>query len=117
MKIRFSKPTFRTFHEGRVTSCSFNCTLLINGSEVKRFKTHATTQLAEGDTPDPVKARHLAESKAKLKAYEVAVAGSNANAVSEVLHRTLERVAECKSILKLIHLRNAERKHIHQLKK
>lgn len=118
MKLRFGKPIFKTFHNGTVTTCDLEGVLVEDDGETyRKIESHAITRLAKGDTMDPVKACHIAESKAKLKVYEEIVGGLNGIQLNSALAYHLAEVARIKAALKMIHLRNSERKHVHDLKK
>ena len=74
IKLRFSKPLYKTYDAGRVTTCTYECTRVgpkdENDAEHLRFTVTGKAVCSKQDVPDERIGRHIAESRAKLLAYK-----------------------------------------------
>lgn len=74
LKLRFSKPSVRTYMDGKVTVCKYDCTLIDGNTKtiVEKFSVKGTSKCAPSDNVDADFGRKLADSRAKFEAYKVA---------------------------------------------
>ena len=72
LKLRFSKPSIKTYMDGKITVCKYNCVLFDNNTKqtVKEFSVTGTSKCADTDTPNADYGRKLADSRAKYSAYK-----------------------------------------------
>ena len=74
LKLRFSKPSIKTYADGKITVCKYDCTL-INGNSKRvmdEFSVTGTSKCSPNDILDAAYGRKLADSRAKLNAYKIA---------------------------------------------
>lgn len=69
LKLRFVNRTFKQLDT--TTTCTFQCEFYNTQTKevITQFDITGSTKLSENDTFDAVKGKQIAESKAKIKAY------------------------------------------------
>lgn len=77
LKLKFSKPSIKHYNDGKITVCTYSCSIIENNAgnakEVKcEFTSTGIAKCSPNDTVDLDFGRKLADSRAKLKAYKVA---------------------------------------------
>lgn len=74
LKLRFSKPSVKTYMDGKVTVCKYDCTLIEKSTNrvVDTFAVTGTSKCSPNDSIDVDYGRKLADSRAKLAAYRIA---------------------------------------------
>ena len=113
-KLRFSEPSVRTYMDGKITVCKYNCTLYNNLTKkiIVEFPATGTSRCADTDTPNAEYGRKLADSRAKLVAYK-----TMANFVSrEDLETLFKKVSDSLELIEFIDsmrfLKKKEQTHI-----
>lgn len=118
LKLRFSKPFIKTYNDGKVTVCRYNCTLI--DSKTKRvtneFSVTGTAKCSPNDVVDESYGRKLADSRAKYEAYKSALdyvcPGCYEDMVSSL--ETLMGIVDFVDMMK--YLKTKEREHIQFIK-
>lgn len=74
LKLRFSKPSYKNYMEGKLVLCKYDCTLIENQTKEVRDKFTVTgiAKCAPSDKVDVAYGTKLADSRAKLAAYKKA---------------------------------------------
>lgn len=74
LKLRFSKPSVKTYKDGKITVCKYDCTLIDGETKivVNEFSTTGMSKCSPNDALDVDYGRKLADSRAKLAAYKIA---------------------------------------------
>lgn len=74
IKLRFEKPEFKTYCNGRITTCTYKCTLYEteNKSVLEKFTVSGKATCADDDVCDPEIGRSLSNARAKRNAYKKA---------------------------------------------
>lgn len=117
LKLRFSKPSIKTYKDGRLTVCRYNCTLYDNCTKViiKEFTTTGTATCAEGDVLNVSFGTKLADSRAKKEAYRVAYNLIKPEDI-ERMYKEIERNVELINFISSMqYLKNKETEHIKYL--
>lgn len=74
LKLRFSKPSVKTYMNGKITICKYDCTLIDGETKivVNEFPATGMSKCSPNDVLDVDYGRKLADSRAKLAAYRIA---------------------------------------------
>lgn len=116
MKLQFSTPTFKVLNGNKVTVCTYTCAVMTDaGKTLKKFKVTGKACLAPTDEYDANLGKHLADSRAKEKAYSVVAEELPMGVLKEQEARIKEVQTTIAFYKKMYHLRNAERKHLKTL--
>lgn len=111
LKLKFSKPVFHTYNGGDITVCRFQCIVMQDGVPCDSFQSQGVAKRAKEDALNPVLGRHLAESRAKEKAYnKVRKAGFEAYCLYHDLACTC-----WEDYVKFLKLTQTENAHIEKL--
>ena len=118
LKLRFSKPSIKTYSDGKITVCTYKCTLLDreNKRVVDEFSVTGTSKCAPTDSIDAAFGRKLADSRAKLMAYKTVcnfIPKEQLNYLEEEVNRGLNTLAFYDEML---YLKSKEQEHINFIK-
>lgn len=119
-KLSFSKPMYKTYKDGKITLCTYKCTMLdAKTKEVfSDFVVTGKSVCSDNDTIDVKVGRNLAESRAKYQAYSTAKELMDCNICLEDVHEQFEETLNIISFYNsLNYLKKNELKHINFLKK
>lgn len=74
LKLKFSKPNMKTYMDGKITVCKYQCEIINNEdkSVIDSFTATGTAKCAPEDNLSPEVGRKLADSRAKMSAYKTA---------------------------------------------
>ena len=74
LKLRFSEPFHKTYMDGKISVCKYDCTLVNNQTKqvIAEFTVTGTAKCAPNDTVNADFGAKLADSRAKYKAYQYA---------------------------------------------
>ena len=72
IKLRFENAIYRTYCDGKITTCSYKCTLYDTDNKfvIEKFTSSGKSRCADYDVLDPQIGRALAEARAKRNAYK-----------------------------------------------
>ena len=72
LKLRFSKPSYKQYMDGKVSVCKYKCQIVDNQTKdvVSEFTVTGTAKCSPNDTVNPEFGQKLADSRAKLAAYK-----------------------------------------------
>lgn len=117
MKLQFSNQTVKTFKDGKVTTVCYLCQVFMGGNHpVSEFKVTGKAVRSDDDKHDELYARHLADSRAKERAYSEVSHMYNKDLKDWERAINLEKM-HCEFAKKMSRLKNAERRHIKKLLK
>lgn len=119
LKLRFSKPSIKTYADGKVTVCRYNCTVLDKQTkEVKmRFSVLGTAKCAPNDTVDAAYGRKLADSRAKFNAYKIAENIISPDCYTCIIEEINKNAALACFVETMWYLKKKEEEHIKFLNK
>ena len=116
IKLRFSKPKYNTFNNGKVTTCCYNCDLVNTRTRTvinNYCKVKGTAICNDTDTPNPAIGRMIADSRAKKNAYEYAAKDFKYTTVQQEELKCL--LEETDLYKRMKYLSSHESKHINSL--
>ena len=118
LKLRFSKPSFTTHCEGRITVCRYECLIIDNEAktQVAKFNATGVAKCAPNDTMDERYGRMLADSRAKLNAYRMAGRILPIKDVRFIQNFIKQSTDSLSFVIKMRQLKNKELEHIEVLK-
>lgn len=118
IKLRFSKAQYNGYCDGKVTTCTYKCTLYDSESKIiiERFNARGKATCAPDDTPDEWLGRALSEARAKMHAYKHARKYFDGFASEKSIDEQLRRLWDMKkSINRLRFCYFDEMEHIKKL--
>ena len=119
LKLTFSKPSIKTYNDGKVTICRYTCRLINKQSKqvVMEFISTGTSKCSPNDTLNEEYGRKLADSRAKLAAYKRAERIISPECYLTMLEE-LDRMTETLDFVDtMYYLRKKEAEHINTLNK
>ena len=113
MKLRFSKPTFKQYLNGRITVCKYDCTVIDNldKSIVAEFSVTGTAKCSPNDTVSDFGIK-LADSRAKLNAYKKASNLLPSNVIYEWIEELKGKASFIDFLAQMRYLKRKEIDHI-----
>ena len=117
IKLQFSKPSYHTYDNGKVTTCVYECKVIICNTKelLDTFKVTGKAVCSPNDVVNPTTGRRIADSKAKLAAYKTAKNHWSAFFNKE-LNKSLLIVKNIANFInQMQYLKKSEEKHILEL--
>lgn len=117
LKLRFSEPFHKTYMDGKISVCKYDCTLVNNQTKqvIAEFTVTGTAKCAPNDTVNADFGAKLADSRAKLLAYKKA-ANYYPHDMLEVLAERINNYVEILEFASTMHyLKKKEIDHIEDI--
>lgn len=115
LKLRFSKPVFKQYKDGKICVCIYNCDIINNKKEIlDSFKVSGTAKLADVDIASDLGFK-LADSRAKLAAYKIAANILSIDEYEEIMKRIEEAIEICEFSDFMHYMKRKEVQHIDRL--
>ena len=117
IKLRFSKPSVKTYMEGRITVCKYNCTLYDNNTKriISEFPATGTSKCAEEDTLNASYGVNLADSRAKMLAYKTAGSFISEEELNNLFKEAVHNLEIINFVEGMKYLKKKEAEHIKYL--
>lgn len=112
MKLRFTNQQVHTYSEGKVTTVSYDCALMNGKSILRTFKVTGKTVRSKDDAQNADVARHIADSRAKEMAYNIACNGAHPVTLQHQKAELEANLSVINFLEKMLFLRRKERAHI-----
>ena len=118
LKLRFSKPSVKTYMDGRITVCKYGCTVINNTTKkiVEEFNATGIAKCAPTDNVDEAYGRKLADSRAKLNAYKAASNFLSPGEFDALLDEVIFKTELIEFIESMRYLKDKEALHIEFIK-
>ena len=117
LKLRFSEPFHKTYMDGKISVCKYDCTLVNNQTKqvIAEFTVTGTAKCAPNDAVNADFGAKLADSRAKLLAYKKA-ANYYPHDMLEVLAERINNYVEILEFAGTMHyLKKKEIDHIEDI--
>ena len=117
LKLKFSKPSVKTYKDGKITVCKYKCMIIDNCTKevLSAFNAKGISVCSDSDTVNAECGRRLADSRAKYNAYKEAASIMNIVDREEFVNKVKVGIDVLFFYEEMQYLKKAENRHIRKL--